>query len=163
LAGDYEQNPRLFQSMAVIFDGPTTLSEVDFEKAMWERLQSMSDKDVWLQQPHDPRVSPDPDNPHFSLSFGGQAFFVVGLHPNASRKSRRFVRPTLVFNMHDQFERLRDEGRYEKLRETILARDEDYSGSPNPMIARHGEASEAVQYSGRRVDGDWRCPYRRAA
>jgi hypothetical protein len=26
------------------------------------------------------------------------------------------------------------------------------------MLARHGEASEARQYSGRVVDADWRCP-----
>ena len=53
-----------------------------------------------------PRVSADPDNPHFSLSFGGEAFFVVGLHPDASRPARRFARPTMVFNLHDQFETL---------------------------------------------------------
>ena len=32
------------------------------------------------------------------------------------------------------------------------------SGSINPMLARHGESSEARQYSGRVVDEDWKCP-----
>lgn len=155
----YQQDPVLFRSFAVIFEEPRTLSEAEFEKAMWARVQSLSDKDVWCGEPYDPRVSPDPENPHFSLSFGGEAFFVVGLHPNASRPARRLERPTLVFNLHDQFERLRAEGKYETMREKILARDEILAGSRNPMLARHGEASEARQYSGRMVDKEWRCPF----
>ncbi len=157
--GDYRRNRRLFQSVAVIFEGPRLLDEAHFERAIWSRIQSMSDKDVWLGQQYDKTVSPDPANPHFSLSFAGEAFFVVGLHPRASRKARRFVAPTMIFNLHDQFERLRAEGRYEKLRASILERDERYSGSLNPMLARHGEMSEARQYSGRRVEESWGCPF----
>ena len=41
-----------------------------------------------------------------------------------------------------------------------MVRDEALTGSRNPMLARHGEASEARQYSGRAVDEDWRCPFR---
>ena len=85
---------------------------------------------------------------------------MVGLHPNASRPARRFPRPTLVFNLHDQFERLRAEGRYEKMRDKIIERDVALAGEPNPMLARHGEASEARQYSGRAVDDAWACPFR---
>jgi FPC/CPF motif-containing protein YcgG len=158
-AGDYRRDRRMFQSLAVIFEGPRTLDERQFERAIWSRIQSMSDKDVWLGQSYDASVSPEPDNPHFSLSFAGQAFFVVGLHPRASRKARRFVAPTMIFNLHDQFERLRAEGRYEKMRTAILDRDVSYSGSLNPMLSRHGDASEARQYSGRQVDGDWGCPF----
>ena len=157
--GDYRRNQKLFQSVAVIFEGPRVLDEAHFERALWSRVQSMSDKDVWLGQQYDKSVSPDPSNPHFSLSFGGEAFFVVGLHPRASRKARRFVAPTMIFNLHDQFERLRAEGRYEKLRKSILDRDTNYSGSLNPMLARHGELSEARQYSGRKVDETWGCPF----
>ncbi len=162
-AGDYRRDRKLFQSLAVIFEGPRTLGERAFEANMWDRIQSMSDKDKWLGQPYDKAVSPDPANPHFSLSFGGEAFFVVGLHPKASRKARRFVAPTMIFNLHDQFERLRAEGRYDKLRASILDRDAHYSGSLNPMLTRHGEASAARQYSGRAVAEDWRCPFSRAA
>jgi len=81
------------------------------------------------------------------------------LHPHASRKARRFVAPTMIFNLHDQFDRLREDGRYEKLRGNILDRDIDYSGSVNPMLSRHGEQSEARQYSGRRVNEEWGCPF----
>jgi len=158
-AAAYRDDRALFRSFAVVFEGPVDLSEADFEQCLWARVQSLSDKDVWRGQDYDDTVSPDPDNPHFSLSFGGEAFFIVGLHPNASRPARHFERPALVFNLHDQFERLRAEGRYEGMREKILIRDEAIAGSRNPMLARHGEASEARQYSGRVVGDDWRCPF----
>ena len=67
----------------------------------------------------------------------------------------------MVFNLHDQFERLRRDGLYEKLRGAILQRDQALDGSINPMLARHGELSEARQYSGRAVNDDWRCPHTR--
>jgi len=159
LAQGYRAAPKLFQTLVVVFAGPTKLSEAGFEDALWRRVQSLSDKDAWLGQPTDPRVSSDPDDPHFSLSFGGEAFFVVGLHPQASRPARRFSHPALVFNLHDQFEQLREAGRYEKLRESILDRDEKLAGSMNPMLARHGASSEARQYSGRAVEPGWQCPF----
>ncbi|AYJ87440.1 YqcI/YcgG family protein [Sphingomonas paeninsulae] len=156
---NYRREDKLFQSLAVIFEGPLTLDESLFEANMWDRIQSVANKDAWLGQNHDTRVSADPDNPHFSLSFGGEAFFVVGLHPSASRPARRFVTPVMVFNLHDQFERLRAEGRYEKLRGAILDRDLAMAGSINPMLSRHGDVSEARQYSGRAVASEWRCPF----
>ena len=156
----YHKDEAGLRSLALVFEEPDDLSEAAFEAAMWERLQSFADKDHWLGQPYDHRVSPDPDDPHFSLSFGGEGFFVVGLHPNASRVARRFEHPTLVMNLHDQFERLREQGRYERMRAAILERDHDLSGSINPMLARHGEASEARQYSGRTVGPEWQCPFR---
>ncbi len=161
-ARGYAVEPVLFQSFAVVFDGPLDLDESGFEQALWARVQSLTDKDVHGQQAPDLRVAHDPSDPHFSLSFGGQGFFVVGLHPNASRRARRFERPVLVFNLHDQFAQLRADGRYEKLRRQILARDSAFSGGINPMLARHGEMSEARQYSGRMVDETWLPPYRRA-
>lgn len=157
---DYRESAEDFRSLAVIFDGPLDLSETEFENLMWERIQSMADKDAWLGEAYDDRVSSNPDDPHFSLSFGGEAFFVVGLHPNASRPARRFLRPALIFNLHDQFERLRAaDGKYEKMRSTILDRDKDLAGDINPMLATHGESSEARQYSGRQVDDSWQCPF----
>ena len=156
----YRDDGQGLRSLVVTFDGPLDLDEEAFEKAMWQRLQSLADKDMWRGQTYDSSVSADPDSPKFSLSFGGQAFFVVGLHPRASRPARRSAVPALVFNLHDQFVKLREEGRYERMREAIVARDVALAGSANPMLARHGEASEARQYSGREVDADWRCPFK---
>jgi len=157
---EYKSDPSGLRSLAVLFNDPADLDEEMFEQALWERIQSLADKDAWKGLPYDPRVCPDPQNPHFSLSFGGEAFFVIGLHPGASRPARRFPKPVLVFNLHDQFERLRADGRYERMRERILARDAELAGSTNPMLTRHGEASEAAQYSGRVVENDWKCPFR---
>jgi FPC/CPF motif-containing protein YcgG len=155
----YRARPTIYRSFAVVFDGPDDMDEPRFERALWDRVQSLSDKDVWRGQAYDGRVSHDPGDPHFSLSFGGEGFFVVGLHPAASRPARRFPKPALIFNLHDQFELLRAEGRYEGMREKILVRDEALAGSQNPMLARHGTSSEARQYSGRVVGEDWRCPF----
>lgn len=152
-------DPKIFQSLIVIFEGPTDLDEAAFERHLWERLQSIADKDAWRGVGYDPDVRPDPEHPHFAFSVGGEAYFVVGLHPRASRPARRFEVPALVFNIRKQFEALRDEGRYEKLRENIIERDVALAGSANPMLARHGEASEARQYSGRRVGENWQCPF----
>lgn len=155
----YNADPSGLRSLAVVFEGPTDLSEEEFERAMWDRLQSLADKDNWRGQSYCEHVSSDPNDPHFSLSFGKQGYFVVGLHPNASRTARRLEFPTLVFNLHDQFEQLRESQRYERMREAILERDSALDGSPNPMLARHGETSEAPQYSGRQVGDDWQCPF----
>ncbi len=155
----YKDDPGLFRSFAVIFANPAPLDEASFEQALWQRLQSLADKDAWLGLPYDERVSSDPSDPHFSLSFGGEAFFAVGLHPRASRPARRFKRPVIVFNLHDQFEQLRADQRYETIRETIIERDINLAGSINPMLSRHGDSSEAAQYSGREVDEDWKCPF----
>jgi FPC/CPF motif-containing protein YcgG len=155
----YRRQPKLFQTFVALFENSPAMGERTFERHLWNRLQSLADKDAWHGQRPDPRVSSDPDDPHFSLSFGGEAFFAVGLHPRASRPARRFAAPAIVFNLHDQFEQLRASNLYDKLRETIIARDIDLSGGPNPMLARHGEVSEARQYSGRAVGADWVCPF----
>jgi FPC/CPF motif-containing protein YcgG len=35
------------------------------------------------------------------------------------------------------------------------------AGTINPMLAQHGDASAARQYSGRRVEDGWVCPFSR--
>ena len=64
-AAAYRENPALFRSFAVVFDGPGDLDEPAFERALWQRIQSLSDKDVWRGQPYDTRVSHDPADSHF--------------------------------------------------------------------------------------------------
>jgi len=161
LADQYDADGTLFVSRAVVYPSEAHLSETQFETCLWERLSALHAIDV-EDNSWDPAVDSDPSSPHFSLSIGGKGFFVVGLHPNASRIARRFKYPTLVFNLHDQFEKLREEGRYETLRKSIIARDIALQGYQNPMLARHGSGSEAAQYSGRRVDENWKCPFRHA-
>ncbi len=148
----------VFVSFVVIFQNSPLLNEIEFDRFLWERLQAIHDRDT-TEHAWDTRVSSDPQSPHFSMSFGGKGFYIVGLHPNASRLARQFIKPALVFNLHSQFELLRDEGGYDRLRETIIARDIRLSGSANPMLAQHGESSEARQYSGRLLDDEWKCPF----
>jgi len=148
-----------FQSLALLFPDTPPMDEVAFEQALWARLQALHAMDARTAQ-WDPSVSDDPSSPKFSFSLGGHAFYVVGLHPASSRRARRFPQAALVLNLHSQFEALRAEGRYERFHDAIAERDVKFSGSPNPMLATHGEGLEAPQYSGREVDADnWRCPF----
>ena len=139
-------------SFVACFRGPEELSERAFEAALWGALQHLHDRD---DHPWAEGVASDPDNPHFAFSVAGTAFFVVGLHPGASRVARRAPVPTLVFNLHEQFERLRADGRFERMRDTIRRRDTELQGTPNPMAVDHGIRSEARQYSGRVVPDSW--------
>jgi FPC/CPF motif-containing protein YcgG len=129
--------------------------EDDFHKRLWMQLQAVHDLDInehrWA-----PGVSDDPGSADFSFSVASRAFFVVGLHPRSSRRARRAPRPTLVFNFHSQFEAMRASGRYEKLQVAIRERDVALQGDINPVLARFGEASEALQYSGRAFG---KCPF----
>lgn len=148
----------LFRSIAVVFEHTPLLPEVEFEAVLWRRLQAIHDIDAQLYR-WDPDVSSDPSSPQFSLSVGSRAFYVIGLHPGASRPSRRFGHAALVFNLHSQFERLKQDGRYEKMQTAINERDIALCGSRNPMLAAHGVTSEAPQYSGRVVEDQWVCPF----
>ena len=136
----------------------TSSSEALFESLLWGQLQAMHEID---RQYHgwDPAVSSDPQDPDFSLSIGGTGFFVVGLHPHASRWSRRAPTDTLVFNLHSQFVAMREAGKYDSMERVVRQRDTELQGSINPVLARHGEASEAMQYSGRSVSAGWACPF----
>jgi len=155
---DQAEPDALFVSFIALFPRTPRLGEAAFEASLWERLQALHRLDAksfrW-----DESVSSDPRSPQFSMSLGGRAFYVIGVHPGASRKARRFGCAALVFNLHSQFETLREDGRYERLRAAIVERDIAYSGTSNPMLAEHGEASEARQYSGREVGAQWRCPF----
>lgn len=155
---EYDGDAPLFQSVVVLFREAPTWSETAFEQRLWRWLQRLHDADA-VRCGWDPRVSRDPDAADFSFSIGGRGYYVVGLHPGASRAARRFSHPALVFNLHDQFERLRARGTYETLREAIVARDVALQGSRNPMLKSFGTASEARQYSGREVEAGWRCPF----
>lgn len=144
-------NPTSF----VIIFREQVAGEDDFHRQLWMQLQAIHDLDI-IEHPWASGVSDDPGSAEFSFSVASRAFFVVGLHPRSSRLARRAQRPTLVFNFHDQFEALRASGRYEKLQAAIRERDVALQGNINPVLARFGDASEALQYSGR-VGGV--CPF----
>jgi FPC/CPF motif-containing protein YcgG len=133
-------------------------SEAAFVDALWRQLRQVHAVDARAHD-WDPTVSADPADGDFSFSVGGRAFFVVGLHPNASRLARRAPFPCLVFNFHGQFEAMKANGRYAGLQRATRARDVALQGFINPALARFGDASEARQYGGDATGADWVCPF----
>jgi FPC/CPF motif-containing protein YcgG len=147
-----------YTTFVAVFRGDRELDENGFETQLWSQLQRLHDADA---QHHawDSRVASDPGDPAFSFSIAGTAYFVVGMHPHASRRARRFAWPALVFNAHEQFERLRETGTLTGLQEKIRAREITLDGTINANLTEYGAASEAKQYSGRTTEAEWQCPF----
>lgn len=153
---NYDFNSNEFYTFIAAFPEQKNFSEEKFEELLWKQLQfihQVDDKD-W-----DPEVSKDPESKNFSFSMAGKSFYIVGLHPNSSRKARQSPYPAITFNLHWQFEKLREMGAYQNVRDKIRERDLDLQGSINPMLEDFGESSEARQYSGRKVGEEWKCPF----
>jgi len=145
-----------YATFIAVFASPLNVSEAEFEDLLWRQLRQLHAADVasWAAD-----VSSEPADSHFSFSFAGRAFYIVGMHAASLRAARRFPWPTLVFNPHEQFERLRADGKWKRMQQTIRAREMALQGSINPMLNDFGERSEARQYSGRAVEEDWIAPF----
>lgn len=151
---DFESNE--FLTFLAVFKGRKSFSEKQFEDLLWKQLDFLHELDT---EEWDPTVSKDPANKNFSFSLGGRAFYIVGLHPNSSRMARQSPYPAIAFNLHWQFEKLREMNTYEKVRDKIRERDMELQGGINPMLEDFGETSEVKQYSGRKVGNEWKCPF----
>ena len=147
-----------FATFVAVFRDQVPGGEIGFECALWSQLRRLAALDREFHE-WDSRVSDDPADPNFSFSIAGNAFFIVGMHPEATREARRFAWPALVFNAHAQFERLKDAGTYSGLQARIRARDIALQGSINANLADFGRHSEARQYAGREVEANWACPF----
>ncbi|OBX26011.1 hypothetical protein LX77_00298 [Gelidibacter algens] len=151
---DFDSND--FESLLFCFKNDHFKTEKAFGQHLWQFLQSLhnNDTETW-----DPRVSADPNSSNFSFSLKGRAFYIVGLHPKSSRMARSAPYCTVVFNLHWQFEKLREMGTYQTVKKRIRRRDKKLQGSINPVLRDFGKDTEAKQYSGRAVDSDWKCPF----
>ena len=151
---NFESNQ--FESLIFCFKNNNFETELEFEKALWTFLQRLHNNDDagW-----DSNVSEDPNDSDFSFSVKGKAFFIIGMHPKSSRLSRQAPYCTVVFNLHWQFEKLREMGTYESVRNRIRKRDEALQGFINPVLRDFGTDSETKQYSGREVEKNWKCPF----
>lgn len=151
---NFESNE--FESFIAVFPNVSIDSEIQFENTLWRLLQRLHELDdcSW-----DNTVSNDPEDSHFSFSLKGKAFYIVGLHPESSRIARQSPYTTIVFNLHWQFEKLREMGTYQKVKSTIRKNDKKLQGNINPVLKDFGDESEAKQYSGRAVGPDWKCPF----
>lgn len=145
-------------SFIACFEGPAPADEIAFETALWQQLQAIHDVDKrhfgWCRD-----VESAPEDPQFSFSVGGRAFFLIGMHPQASRMARRTPMPAIVFNLHEQFVELRTTGKFDGVRDKVQTRDKRLQGTINPMAADFGDRSEVTQYSGRAVGREWTCPF----
>ncbi|MDD7887355.1 guanitoxin biosynthesis heme-dependent pre-guanitoxin N-hydroxylase GntA [Flavivirga sp. 57AJ16] len=152
----YDDKSKEFESLIICFKNSKFKSDLEFENALWNFLQKLHDHDhtAW-----DSNVSQDPNNPNFSFSLKGKAFYIVGMHPGSSRLARKAPYCTIVFNLHSQFEKLRQMGIYKNIKKRIRKRDMALQGSINPVLADYGSDTEAKQYSGRAVEKEWTCPF----
>lgn len=155
---DFDSND--FKTFMAVFPDSPKYSEIAFEKLLWKQLQAIHEVD---DKKWDPAVSDDPAEHNFSFSIAGKAFYLVGLHPGASRIARQSPYATMTFNLHWQFEKLREMGSYDKVRDRIRERDIELQGEMNPMLADFGNSSEAKQYSGRKVEKEWKCPFHKSS
>jgi FPC/CPF motif-containing protein YcgG len=150
-----------FTTFIAVFKHPQLCSEEEFEDQLWGHLQALHDHDIddW-----DPHYSCNPKEKNFGFSFHGKAFFVVGMNPGASRFSRRFTFPVLVFNPESQIRKLKEQGGLEHFANTVRTRDTLFQGTINPSLPTDSSTTggEARVFSGRaHRDGDgWECPFR---
>ena len=154
-----KQKNTLFLSFIAVFKNDIFKSELEFEKSLWLLFSNLHNENKkhfnW-----NPEVSNDPEDSDFSYSFGGEAFFAVGMHPESKRLARKFPFPAIAFNLHSQFEELKNKDRFRVMKKAIRNNELEFQGSINPMLSDFGEDSEAKQYSGRRVKESWKCPFK---
>ena len=153
---NYNFTTNQFQSFLACFKNDNFTTEIEFENALWNLLQNIHNCDdkVW-----DDSVSSNSASNNFSFSIKGRGFYVVGLHPKSSRIARQSPYATVVFNLHWQFEKLREMGTFQKTKARIRKNDIKIQGSINPVLKDFGSESETKQYSGRNVGKHWKCPF----
>lgn len=144
----FRQNQEKLSSFMLVVKDESLGNFETFGKNFYDFLQLLHHEDKKLY-PHDPRVARSVKEKNFSYSIKSEAFFIIALHPQSPRWARRFRYPAIVFNPHVQFERLRENKIYTKIRNIIRNRDKMLQGSINPMLNDFGERSEVFQYLGK--------------
>lgn len=152
--------PGNFTTYIACFENTIVNSEDHFEELLWGLLQNLHDKDkVFFKW--DDTISKDPDNPSFTICFGEVAFFLVGMHPASSRFARKFAYPTVVFNAQYQFEKLKEEGRFENMKKVIREKDAKINdGQINPNLGDLHAVSAAGQFGTKAKESNWKCPFK---
>lgn len=132
--------------------------EAAWGKSFWDLMQRLHDIDA---QYWDPRFSQDPESSEFAFSFAGLGHLVVTLYPGASRFSRRFAWPTLVFNPLEQDRaKFPEEAEFVRFRDQIRLRDSRLQGQVNPALPRTLDDSQVPGFAGTPVPPGWQCPLR---
>lgn len=150
--------PFLYCVYAAFFDGPEIESEKHAHDLVWQQLQALHDLDM-EKYDYAEGVSSDVTSIDFSYSVGSERYMVPSLNPFASRLTRRYKRPVMVFIPREQFHHIYDNGIYKKMQEVIRAHDIKMQGTYNPMLDLHETSSDAVTFSGMAVKGPAECPF----
>lgn len=156
-----------FYSFWAVFENDEVASEDEYEKKMWNELSAVHEfeiKNAGLQSseqlPWDPKFSRNPKDKNFCFCLGGDAYFVVGMHPQSSRLSRRFPYPVIIFNLYEQFDDLMKKNTFAPMVQLNRQRELKFEGSVNPMVEKHGQSWESIQFSGKNNDDQWGCPFK---
>ena len=155
-----DQYPDKMKSFVVEYSSKevTDLSFSQFEKEFWSLLGSLRNRELNLGD-YDSDVSERPMDPDFGFSIDGRSYFLIMLHPDSPRLSRRAEAPAIVFNLRSQFQDLREKGIFERIKRVVRRRDKKLQGFINPMMSDHGDAPEWMQYSGREMKPESKCPF----
>ncbi|MEW1658523.1 guanitoxin biosynthesis heme-dependent pre-guanitoxin N-hydroxylase GntA [Streptomyces sp. NPDC093707] len=145
-----------FRTFVATFDGPGDLDEPGYEEALWRHLQLMHDLDSDEHGLEEGYTS-DPGRPEFGFHVGGMSFFLVGMHPGASRASRRSPAPAVAFNSLTQFMMLGE--KFYSIQDAIRRREVRNNGSVNPSFVAYEYEQPARHFSGRFTEKDWTCPF----
>ena len=150
----------MFTTYVACFRAPTDMSETVFERLLWKQLQQLHQIDVQNGMKWNDNYSDDPIHPDFGFSVGGRAFFIVGLHPNSSRRAQQFVTPTITFNSLDQFQNFRRLALFNTIQHVIRNNDLIYNQSINPNLTSEDNKSAAFEYSGKLIQSNWIPPFK---
>lgn len=155
-AAELPSAERPYGAFVAAFDGPVYASEIEFETGLFEHLAGMREADGATPSREAVAASMK-DKDDVAFIFAGRNYYVVGFHPAASRWSRRFGWPLLVFNDLAFVEPLRESGKLECAHKRIMARDHRLQGSHNPSLS---VIPQTAGFSGRAVETGWECPQR---
>ncbi|MFJ8751890.1 guanitoxin biosynthesis heme-dependent pre-guanitoxin N-hydroxylase GntA [Streptomyces sp. NPDC102441] len=151
-------SPRTFSSFVATFEQPRGVDELRFEELLWQQLQLLHEQDARTHRWAD-GYSSDAGSGEFAYSVAGHPFFVIGLHETHRRWGRRPPFPMLAFNSHEQFDRIKGAGMWDRLADKIRKQDIKLQGDINPNLHEYEQLSEARRYSGRAKPADWECPF----
>jgi len=136
-----------FYSAVIFFQNVKLDSEKSFERFLWGVLRDINKIDTNKKNKWAEGYSNNTNDSNFSFSIAGEPFFIIGLHPESHRISRRFICPTLVFNHHIMFEKLKKTPLFDKYKTAIRKNDIRIQGYINKHSSDFGDASEASQYA----------------
>ncbi|RJQ77852.1 guanitoxin biosynthesis heme-dependent pre-guanitoxin N-hydroxylase GntA [Amycolatopsis panacis] len=148
---------RSFRTFIATFETPReVLDEREHERLVWRHLQLMHDIDSRTYGIETGATS-DPEEPNFGFHVAGHAFFVAGMHPGASRASRRFQRPAMAFNSLTQFMLLGE--KFFTMQDAIRKREQVTNGSVNPSFTTYEYRKPSRHFAGRMTEENWKCPF----